>query len=123
MVHRGEIYLVDLRDNVGSEQGGVRPAVIVQNEVGNNNSPTTIVCPLTSKQKKKIPTHVDLSVRDCQILVDSTVLCEQVRVIDRARIKKKLGEIKNREKIEDINRKILVAFGLETGGLNVQKIN
>lgn len=123
MVHRGEIYLVDLRDNVGSEQGGVRPAVIVQNEVGNNNSPTTIVCPLTSKQKKQIPTHVDLSVRDCQILVDSTVLCEQVRVIDRARIKKKLGEIKNREKIEDINRKILVAFGLETGGLNVQKTN
>lgn len=112
MVHRGEIYLVDLHDNVGSEQGGVRPAVIVQNDTGNNNSPTTIVCPLTSRQKKNIPTHVDLMAQECHLLVDSTVLCEQVRVIDRARIKRKLGEVNNKEKIEDINRKIMIAFGL-----------
>lgn len=112
MIHRGEIYLIDLSLGVGSEQGGVRPAVIVQNEIGNENSPTTIICPLTSKKKNMSATHVALTPRDAGVVKDSTVLCEQVRVIDKARIKKKLGEVNNLKKIEDINQKILVSFGI-----------
>lgn len=114
MIHRGEIYLIDLSNQVGSEQSGVRPAVVVQNEMGNLHSQTTIVCPLTSKQKGMAATHVNLTPDDAGIIKESTVLCEQVRVIDKARIKKKLGEVRNLEKIEDINQKILVSFGIRT---------
>lgn len=116
VVHRGEIYLIDLSDQVGSEQSGVRPAVVVQNEIGNMYSPTTIVCPLTSRSKSMSATHVGLTTEDAGILRDSTVLCEQVRVIDKTRIKKKLGEVKNLKKIEDINQKILISFGLQMEG-------
>ncbi len=110
--HRGEIYLVDLSDRVGSEQGGVRPAVIVQNETGNLYSPTTIVCPMTPKRKKMSATHVELTPGDAGIVQDSTVLCEQVRVIDKARIRRKLGEVRSLEKIRDINRKIMISVGI-----------
>lgn len=115
MIRRGEIYLIDLSNQVGSEQGGIRPAVIVQNEAGNVHSPTTIVCPLTSRQKSMAATHVNLTPEDAGIIKDSTVLCEQVRVIDKTRIKRKLGEVRNLEKIEDINQKILVSFGISMG--------
>ena len=110
--------MIDLSNQVGSEQSGVRPAVIVQNETGNMHSPTTIVCPLTSKKKKMSVTHVALTPEDAGVAQESTVLCEQVRVIDKARIRKKLGEVKNLEKIEDINKKILISFGI--GGMNTQ---
>lgn len=113
MIHRGEIYLIDLANQVGSEQSGVRPAIIVQNETGNIHSPTTIICPLTSKKKNMSATHVSLTPEDAGVIVESIVLCEQVRVIDKARIKKKLGEVKNLEKINDINEKILVSFGIK----------
>ena len=112
MMHRGDIYLVDLTDQVGSEQSGVRPAVVVQNELGNAYSPTTIVCPLTSKNKSLSATHVSLTPDEAGIIKDSTVLCEQVRVIDKTRIIKKLGEVNNRRKIEEINQKILISFGI-----------
>lgn len=112
MIHRGEIYLIDLSNQVGSEQSGVRPAIIVQNETGNMYSPTTIICPLTSKTKGTSATHVVLTPDDAGVITDSTVLCEQVRVIDKTRIRKKLGEVKNFEKINDINQKILVSFGI-----------
>ena len=111
-MHRGEIYLVDLSNYVGSEQSGIRPALIVQNEKGNTHSPTTIICPLTSQQKPLMDTHVFLTPSDCGIIKDSTVLCEQVRVIDKVRIKRKLGEVTNRQKIDDINRKLLISLGL-----------
>lgn len=122
MIHRGEIYLIDLDHQIGSEQSGVRPAVIVQNEIGNIYSPTTIVCPLTSKKKRMSATHVELTPEDAGVMTDSIVLCEQVRVIDKARIRKKLGEVKNIEKINDINQKILVSFGISTG-VNTQCTN
>jgi mRNA interferase MazF len=112
VVHRGEIYLIDLSNQIGSEQSGVRPAVIVQNDLGNLYSPTTIICPLTSKNKHLSSTHVQLTTSDAEIVRDSIGLCEQVRVIDKARIKKRLGEVKNLEKIEAINQKILVSFGI-----------
>lgn len=113
MIHRGEIYLIDLSNQIGSEQSGVRPAIVVQNEAGNMYSPTTIICPLTSKQKTMSATHVELTTADAEIIKDSIVLCEQVRVIDKTRIKKRLGEVTNVQKIEDINKKILVSFGIE----------
>lgn len=112
-MHRGEIYLVDLNVHVGSEQSGLRPALIVQNETGNLHSPTTIICPLTSKQKSQLDTHVSLTPSDCGILKDSTVLCEQVRVIDKSRIRKKVGEIINKKKIEDINKRLMISIGIE----------
>ena len=111
-MHRGEIYLVDLSNHVGSEQSGIRPALIVQNERGNTHSPTTIICPLTSRQKTELDTHVLLTPEDCGILKESTVLCEQVRVVDKVRVKKKVGEVINRKKIEDINRKLLISLGI-----------
>lgn len=112
MIHRGEIYLIDLNNQVGSEQSGVRPAVVIQNETGNMYSPTTIICPLTSKSKSMSATHVELTTTDADILRDSVVLCEQMRVIDKTRIKKKLGEVKNLQKIEDINQKIMISVGI-----------
>ena len=105
--------MIDLSNQIGSEQSGVRPAIVVQNEAGNMYSPTTIICPLTSKQKTMSATHVELTTADAEIVKDSIVLCEQVRVIDKTRIKKRLGEVTNVQKIEDINQKILVSFGIK----------
>lgn len=110
---RGDIYLVDLVDGQGSEQSGIRPALIIQNNVGNAHSPTTIIAPITSKEKTHQPTHVDLSKKD-GVIKDSTVLLEQIRVVDKSRLLKKLGEVKNQEKINDINRKIIIAMGIGT---------
>lgn len=112
-VCRGEIYLIDLTGYVGSEQSGIRPAVILQNDTGNEHSPTTIVAPLTSRGKRMSATHVILTPADAGVEKDSTVLCEQVRVIDKTRIKKKLGKISSQEKLNDINTKIMISFGIE----------
>ena len=120
MICRGEIYLIDLSNQIGSEQSGIRPAVVVQNDTGNIHSPTTIVCPLTSKQKSMAATHVNLTPEDAGVIKESTVLCEQVRVIDKTRIKRKLGEVRNLEKLEDINQKILVSFGIGTEALCIR---
>lgn len=109
---RGDICLVDLSDNYGSEQGGVRPAVIVQNNAGNTYSPTTLICPITSKSKHMNKTHVELSPSDAAVVKSSVVLCEQARVIDKKRIKTKLGKIESQKKIEEINRRIAISFGL-----------
>lgn len=111
-LHRGEIYLVDLNNHVGSEQSGIRPAIIVQNEVGNTHSPTTIVCPLTSQTKTPIATHVEVTPEDCGILKDSTILCEQICVIDKTLVKRKLGELKNQEKLREFNHKLLISLGI-----------
>lgn len=120
MIRRGEIYLIDLSNQIGSEQSGVRPAVVVQNEMGNIHSPTTIICPLTSKSKNMAATHVSLTPEDAGVIKESIVLCEQVRVIDKTRIKKKLGEVTNMDKIEDINQKILVSFGIRMAELCIE---
>lgn len=111
-VFRGGIYLVDLSERVGSEQGGVRPVVVMQNDKGNRYSPTTIVCPLTSKNKKMKETHVILTPDDCGVIVNSTVLCEQIMTIDKSRIKAKVGEIRNPQKLCAIEEKIMISFGI-----------
>lgn len=94
-VKRGEIYYADLRPVVGSEQGGVRPVLIVQNDVGNLYSPTTIVAAITSKVKRSVvPTHVNIYSNMCNGLkTDSTILMEQIRIIDKSRIKEKIGQL------------------------------
>ncbi|MCL2798004.1 MAG: type II toxin-antitoxin system PemK/MazF family toxin [Firmicutes bacterium] len=107
---RGEIYLVDLC-GVGSEQTGPRPAIIIQNDHGNEFSPTTIICPLTAQRKTKLPTHITLTPDDCGIKKDSIVLCEQIRCIDKSRVRKKLGEVHNMQKIEAINQCLLTSMG------------
>ncbi len=90
-VTRGDVYYADLRPVVGSEQGGVRPVLIIQNESGNRHSSTVICAAITSRQNKaKIPTHVELEANRCQISKDSIVLLEQVRTIDKKRLKEKV---------------------------------
>ncbi len=109
MIKQGEIYLADLSDGYGSEQGGTRPVVIVQNDVGNKYSPTTIVCPITSQKKKSIPTHVLVAPGE-GVEKDSTILCEQIRVVDQQRLIKKLGMIRN-QKMSEVKEKCSVCFG------------
>ena len=91
VIRRGDIYYADLRPVVGSEQGGVRPVLVIQNDTGNRHSPTVIVAAITSKMNKaKLPTHVELSARQCQIVRDSVILLEQLRTIDKQRLKDKV---------------------------------
>ena len=89
-MRRGDVYYADLRPVVGSEQGGIRPVLIVQNDVGNKHSPTIICAAITSKMNKaKLPTHVELSTRQCRIVKDSVILLEQLRTIDKQRLRDK----------------------------------
>lgn len=91
MIKRGDIYYADLRPVVGSEQGGVRPVLIIQNDAGNRHSPTVICAAITSRMNKaKLPTHVELSTKECDISKDSVILLEQIRTIDKQRLKEKV---------------------------------
>ncbi len=88
IIHRGDIYYADLRPVVGSEQGGIRPVLIIQNDVGNRHSPTVICAAITSKMNKaKLPTHVELEATKYDLMKDSVVLLEQLRTIDKQRLK------------------------------------
>ena len=94
MIKRGDIYYADLRPVVGSEQGGVRPVLIIQNDAGNRHSPTVICAAITSRMNKaKLPTHVELSAAECDISKDSVILLEQIRTIDKQRLKEKICHI------------------------------
>ena len=89
---RGDIYYADLSPVVGSEQGGVRPVLIVQNDVGNRYSPTVIAAAITSqKEKSKLPTHIELDSKNCGLSKDSVVLLEQIRTIDKRRLREKMS--------------------------------
>ena len=98
VIQRGDVYYADLRPVVGSEQGGIRPVLIVQNDIGNRHSPTVIVAAITSQMNKsKLPTHVELSSRRYEMVKDSVILLEQLRTIDKRRLKERVchldGEI------------------------------
>ena len=108
-VKRGELYLINLTGQ-GSEQNGLRPVVVLQNDVGNRFSPTTVVVPLTSQNKKNVPTHVNLEPED-GVVKPSTALCEQPMSVDKTRLIKRIGAL-NENKIEDINKKILFNLGI-----------
>ena len=90
-VKRGDIYYADLRPVIGSEQGGIRPVLIIQNDVGNKHAPTVIVAAITSKlNKAKLPTHIELSCKTYEMIKDSVILLEQLRTIDKTRLKDKV---------------------------------
>ena len=102
IIRRGDIYYADLRPVVGSEQGGVRPVLIIQNDVGNRHSPIVICAAITSKMNKaKLPTHVELDARKCDIVKDSVILLEQLRTIDKQRLREKICHID-----EDLQKKV-----------------
>ena len=111
-VKRGEIYYADLSPVIGSEQGGLRPVLIVQNDIGNKYSPTVIAAAITSqKDKNKLPTHIDIITDGSGLAKDSVVLLEQVRTIDKSRLKDKMGQIDNHSMLL-VNKALSVSFGL-----------
>ena len=115
-VRRGDIYYADLSPVVGSEQGGVRPVLIVQNDIGNKHSPTVIAAAITSQiNKARLPTHIELSAQSYGLSKDSVVLLEQIRTIDKKRLKERMGRVDDcvMNKIDDA---IAVSFGLTGEG-------
>lgn len=111
MVKRGEIYYADLSPVVGSEQGGVRPVLIVQNNVGNKYSPTIIAAAVTSQlDKAKLPTHISLPAGEYGLAKDSVVLLEQIRTLDKKRLKEKIGELPI-NMMSRVNEALLVSLG------------
>ncbi len=111
-IKRGDIYYADLSPVIGSEQGGVRPVLIVQNDIGNKYSPTVIAAAITSQQdKSNLPTHINLSADCCGLAKDSIVLLEQVRTIDKRRLKERMGSIDGTS-MDMVDRAISVSFGL-----------
>ncbi len=112
-VKRGEIYYADLSPVVGSEQGGIRPVLIVQNDVGNRHSPTVIAAAITSQRDKThLPTHIEVQAEKCGLAKDSIVLLEQIRTIDKKRLKDKMGELDLRS-MNKVNTALSISFGLE----------
>ncbi len=111
-IKRGEIYYADLSPVVGSEQGGIRPVLIVQNDVGNKFSPTVIAAAITSQRfKTNLPTHIRVDADNCGLAKDSIVLLEQVRTIDKKRLREKMG-ILDKQDMSKIDRALSVSFGL-----------
>ena len=111
-IKRGDIYYADLSPVVGSEQGGVRPVLIVQNDIGNRYSPTVIAAAITSQRdKSKLPTHISVEASDCGLAKDSIVLLEQVRTIDKQRLKERMGNLSTND-MNKINKALTVSFGL-----------
>lgn len=114
MVKRGDIYYADLRPVVGSEQGGVRPVLIIQNDVGNRHSPTVICAAITSKMNKaKLPTHIEILSSQYGIEKDSVILLEQLRTIDKKRLKDKVCHLDG-ALMAKVNRGLMVSLELDT---------
>lgn len=112
VVKRGDIFFADLSPVVGSEQGGVRPVLIVQNDVGNKYSPTIIAAAITSQiNKAKLPTHIEISAEEYGLTKDSVILLEQIRTIDKRRLKDKIGRLDD-NLMNVVNEAISVSFGL-----------
>jgi mRNA interferase MazF len=111
MIKRGELYYADLSPVVGSEQGGVRPILIVQNDTGNKYSPTIIAAAVTSKlSKAKLPTHIELSANEFGLNKDSVILLEQIRTLDKRRLKERIGEL-SQTTMKKVNVALLISLG------------
>ncbi len=116
-IKRGEIYYADLSPVIGSEQGGVRPVLIIQNDVGNKYSPTVIAAAITSQHNKtKLPTHISVDADNCGLAKDSIVLLEQVRTIDKQRLKEKMGCLDDNS-MGMVDKALSVSFGLNINSL------
>ncbi len=112
-IKRGEVFYADLSPVVGSEQGGIRPVLIVQNNVGNRHSPTVIAAAITSKTgKNPLPTHIPISSVDCGLSKDSVILLEQLRTIDKQRLREKTGTIPTRH-LRQVDGALGVSLGLQ----------
>ena len=112
IIKRGDIYYADLSPVIGSEQGGVRPVLIVQNDIGNKYSPTVIAAAITSQiNKAKLPTHIEISAQEYGLLKDSAILLEQIRTIDKKRLREKIGHLDD-ELMEKVNEALSISFGL-----------
>lgn len=112
-IKRGELYYADLSPVVGSEQGGVRPVLVVQNDVGNKYSPTVIAAAVTSKiNKAKLPTHIELPSHSYGLQKDSVILLEQIRTLDKRRLKERIGEL-NENTMSRVDKAILISLGFE----------
>jgi mRNA interferase MazF len=112
-VRRGDIYYADLSPVIGSEQGGTRPVLIIQNDVGNKFSPTVIAAAITSRtDKSRLPTHIDVFAEKYGLARDSVILLEQIRTIDKKRLKEKMGHLDD-DVMSRVNNAITVSFGLE----------
>lgn len=110
-IKRGELYYANLSPVVGSEQGGLRPVLVVQNDIGNKFSPTIIVAAITSKiNKAKIPTHIELDAATYGLQRDSVILLEQIRTLDKSRLQQKIGQI-DPMKMQQIERAMLISLG------------
>ena len=115
IVKRGDIFYADLSPVVGSEQGGMRPVLIVQNDTGNRHSPTVIAAAITSQTgKAKLPTHISLTGRDVGLTKDSIVLLEQIRTIDKRRLREHMGHL-DENQMAQVDDAIAVSFGLPGG--------
>lgn len=112
-IKRGDIFYADLRPVVGSEQGGIRPVLIIQNDIGNKHSPTVICAAITSKMKAKLPTHVEIDASKYDIVKDSVILLEQLRTIDKRRLKDKVCHL-DKEAISKVNKALMVSLEMDT---------
>ncbi len=113
-VHRGEVFYADLSPVVGSEQGGVRPVLILQNDIGNRHSPTVIAAAITSKlDKNKLPTHIGIRAQDTGLSRDSIVLLEQIRTLDKHRLRERAGRITENDQLR-VDQALDVSLGLHT---------
>lgn len=111
-IRRGDIFYADLSPVVGSEQGGLRPVLIIQNDVGNRYSPTVIAAAITSRMgKTRLPTHIDIYAEKAGLAKDSVILLEQIRTLDKRRLKEKMGHL-DESMMNEVNAAIAVSFGL-----------
>ncbi len=113
VIKRGDMFYADLSPVVGSEQGGIRPVLIIQNDTGNKYSPTVIAAAITSQTgKNKLPTHIEIGSKENGLKADSVVLTEQIRTIDKSRLKEKIGHIDDSKIMSEVNNAIGISFGL-----------
>lgn len=111
---RGDIFYADLRPVIGSEQGGIRPVLIIQNDVGNKHSPTVICAAITSKMNKaKLPTHIELSARQYNMVKDSVILLEQLRTIDKKRLKDRVCHL-DQDMMQKVSKGLSISLELGT---------
>mgnify|MGYP004619154649 FL=1 len=113
-IKRGDMFYADLSPVVGSEQGGIRPVLIIQNDLGNKYSPTVIAAAITSQTNKtKLPTHIEINGNADGLKNNSVILAEQIRTIDKSRLKEKIGHINDKLVMSKINNALGVSFGLD----------
>ena len=113
IVKRGDIYYADLSPVIGSEQGGIRPVLIIQNDVGNKYSPTVIAAAITSQiNKAKMPTHIELSASEYGLYKDSVILLEQIRTIDKKRLREKVAHL-DKKLMKEVDEALSVSFGID----------